>query len=173
MTPRLPSVVLLSLLGALLALAGCAHYQLGTAGKLSFSTLYVEPVENKTLLPQARAILGTQIREAFEKDGRVTLVNSAAEADATLHVVIRDYHRDIASVQESDTGLARKFTLTLGVAATLHDRRANKDLFTDRPIDVQRDAFIDGGQLQSEYQTLPLLAELLAQKLSHAALDVW
>lgn len=152
---------------------GCSHYQLGTAGKLPFTTLYVEPVENKTLLPQARAIVSTQIREALERDGRVQLVNSASGADATLQITIRDYHRDIASVRENDTGLARKFTLTLGVNCTLHDNRAGKDLFTDRVVSVQRDAFTDGGQLQSEYQALPLLAQALADKVTHAVLDVW
>jgi hypothetical protein len=167
-------VLTFSFCAAILCFAnGCANYQLGTEGKLSFSTLYVEPVENKTTLPQSRAILSTQIREAFAKDGRVTLVNSAAEADATLHVTIRDYHRDVASVRESDTGLARKFTLTLGVACTLRDNHSGKDLFVDRHVNAQRDAFTDGGQLQSEYQTLPLLAEALAKKITHATLDVW
>lgn len=154
-------------------ITSCSHYQLGTGGKLAFTTLYVAPVENKTLLPQARAILSTQIREAFEKDGRVQLVNSAAAADATLEVSIRNYHRDVASVLENDTGLARKYTLTLGVVCTLRDNRKGADLFTDREISAQRDAFTDGGQLQSEYQTLPLLSEALAKKITHSVLDVW
>ena len=170
MTPRLPVLCLLS---AALGLAGCAHYQLGTDGRLAFATLYVEPVANKTLLPQAQAIVSTQLREAFNQDARVTLVNSAPEADATLTVVIRDYHREIAAVREDDTGLARKFALTLGTECTLRDRRSGKVLFADRAVSVRRDAFTDGGQLQSEYQTLPLLAEALAQKISHAVLDVW
>jgi len=163
----------LGLLFATLSLCGCAHYQLGTEGKLAFTTLYVEPVENKTTLPQARAIVGTQLRDVFEQDGRVTLVNSPENADATLSVVIRDYHRDIASLSERDTGLARKFTLTLGAACTLRDQRGGRVLFADRMISTQRDAFTDGGQLQSEYQALPLLAESLAQKVGHAVLDVW
>ena len=153
-------------------LTGCAQYQLGTSAEVSFKTLYVAPVESGTLLPQARAIVSTQIREAFARDGRVTLVNSAGEADATLHVTLRDYRRDVASVLESDTGLARKFILTLDVACTLTPR-SGQDLFKDRIIRVQRDAFTDGGQLQSEYQTVPLLAEALAKKVVHAVLDVW
>lgn len=165
---------LLCFCAAMLGLGGgCANYHLGTEGKLAFATLYVEPVVNQTTLPQSRAILGTQIREAFAQDGRVSLVNSATAADATLHVVIRDYHRDVASVRESDTGLARKFTLTLSVACTLRDNRTGKDLFVDRIVNVQRDAFTDGGQLQSEYQTLPVLAAALGKKVSHAVLDVW
>ena len=157
---------------AVVGLTGCANYQLGTAAKVSFTTIYLEPVGSETLLPQARAIISTQLREAFAKDGRVALVNSPETADAVLHVMLRDYHRDIASVQENDTGLARKFTLNLEVACSLRSR-TNESLFTDRVIRVQRDAFTDGGQLQSEYQTVPLLAEALAKKIVHAVLDVW
>ncbi len=88
MTFRLPAFLLACLL---LGLAGCAHYQLGTEGKPGFTTLFVEPVANKTLLPQAQTIVSTQLRQAFITDARVTLVNSAAEADATLSVTINDY----------------------------------------------------------------------------------
>jgi hypothetical protein len=155
--------------------AGCSHYRLGTgtSGKLSFRTLYIEPVENKTLLPQARAIVSTQLREAFARDGRVALVNSPEEADATLAVTITVYRRDVVSARADDTGLARKFNLVLATSCTLRDRRANQILFENRAVDAQREAFTDSGQLQSEYQTLPLLAETLAGKVAHAALDVW
>ena len=162
-----------SLLVVALGLTGCAHYQLGTDGKLAFTTLYVAPVANKTLLPQAEAIVSTQLREAFIRDARVVLVNSAAEAEATLSVTINDYHREMTAAREDDTGLARKFALTLGTTCTLRDTRSGKVLFADRAVAVKRDAFTDSGQLQSEYQTLPLLAEALAQKIAHSVLDVW
>lgn len=164
---------LAAFLCVLAGFSGCANYRLGTSGELAFSTLYIEPVDNQTLLPQARAIVSTQIRETFERDARVTLVNSPEAADATLHVAIRDYRRDVTSVREHDTGLARKFTLTITADCALHDRRTGKTLFANRTINAQRDAFTDGGQLQSEYQTLPLLAEALAKKVAHAVLDVW
>lgn len=152
---------------------GCSHYQLGTEGKLVFRTLYVEPVANKTLLPQAQALLSTQLRERFARDGRVALVNSPADADATLKVIINDYHREVATVREGDTGLARKFTLTFAAACTLRDNRAEKNLFENRLVSTHRDAFTEGGQLQSEYQTLPLLCESLSDRIAHAVLDVW
>lgn len=158
---------------ALLAISGCAHYRLGSGAEPSFSTIYIEPVESRAVLPQARAILATQLRDAFERDGRIKLAGSPDTADATLHVVIRDFERDVASVRESDTRLARKFTLTLTTACTLRDRRTGDTLFSDRVISTQRDAMTDGGQLQSEYQTVPLLAESLARKIAHAVLDVW
>lgn len=152
---------------------GCSHYRLGTEGKLAFTTLYLAPVANQTLLPQAQALLSTQLRERFARDGRVTLVNSPEGADATLKVVINDYHRNVATVREGDTGLARKFTLTFGASCTLHDNRAGKNLFENRPVSTHRDAFTEGGQLQAEYQTLPLLTESLSDRIAHTVLDVW
>jgi hypothetical protein len=168
---RLLSLLLATL--ALLAIAGCAHYRLGTGAEPSFSTLYIEPIENRAVLPQARALLDTHLRDAFERDGRVTLAGSPETADVTLRVVIQNFDRDVASVRESDTRLARKFTLTLATSCTLHDRRTGETLFSHRVVRTQRDAMTDGGQLQSEYQTVPLLAESLARKITHAVLDVW
>jgi hypothetical protein len=164
--------------------AGCSHYQLGTGAKLSFTTLYVEPVTTKILLPQAQAIIDTQVRDAFIRDSRVTIVNSPEAADATLSLEIIDYKREVATQRRDDTGLARKFAFTLTVRGTLTDRRAGKPLFTNREIAARRDAYNDSGQtlpsgisvsgqLQSEYQTLPLLAEALADKIAHSVLDVW
>lgn len=181
---RLP-FLLVGLL-AFLSATGCANYQLGTGSAPKFSTLYIEPVGNKTLLPQSRALLSTQLRETFLRDGRVSLVNSPDSADAVLTVVIDDYHRDAVTAQRNDTGLARKFNVTLGATCTLRDNRAGKNFFENRQIVAVREVFTEGSeaesiaqplargnQLQSEYQTLPLLADTLAGKVVHAALDIW
>ena len=157
----------------LLITAGCAHYQLGTGATPTFRTLYVEPVANKTLLPQSQPLVTTRLRENFARDPRVQMTNSPAGADATLVVVINDYHRDIAAVREGDTGLARKFNVTLGATCTLRDNRTGRAIFENRPVVAIREVFTDSGQLQAEYQTLPLLAEALATKVVHTALDVW
>jgi len=160
--------------------AGCAHYQLGTEGKLSFHTLYLAPVENKAKVPQSVAVVSTQIREAFIHDGRVTVVDSPAEADATLTVSLSQYGRDVTSARTDDTGLARKFSLNLTAICTLSDNRSGKTLFDKRAIAAEQQIFTtatplqtDSNQLQAEYQALPLLAASLAQKVAHAALDVW
>jgi len=166
-----------------LILGGCSHYQLGTTGKLAFSTLYIEPVTNKVVtLPQAQAPVGTQVRQAFAEDGRVTLVDSPQEADATLTISLTDYHREVAAARENDTGLASKFVETLGATCTLRDNRSGHLYFEKKVVSVQRGVYADNGvpsgpatgnQLQSEYNTIPLLAGDLANRLTHAVLDVW
>ncbi|HRE81071.1 MAG TPA: LPS assembly lipoprotein LptE [Opitutaceae bacterium] len=86
MTWAAPVFALLALM-----LAGCSNYVLGTGKSLEFRTLFIEPVENDSNLPQAVAVISTQLREAFLRDGRVTLVNSAADADAVLSVTLSSY----------------------------------------------------------------------------------
>jgi hypothetical protein len=163
---------------------GCSHYQMGAGPATSFASIYIEPAKNKTTLAQSRELVSTMVREAFIRDGRVEVVDSRADADATLEVTLVKYRRDNAANREDDNGLARKFTLRLTASCSLRDNRSGRMLFDGRMIEVQREAFTDNGlglvpfgtsndQLQSEYNTLPLLAELLSDKVTHAVLDVW
>ncbi|HZP60806.1 MAG TPA: LPS assembly lipoprotein LptE [Opitutaceae bacterium] len=156
-----------------LLLAACAHYRLGTSAAPAFSTLYIEPVQNKTTLAQSAALVGTQIRESFLRDARVTLVNSPAAADATLQVVLVDYSRAVAAPRSDDTGLARKFELALRAECTLRDQRTGRTWFERRPVGAMKESYTDSGQLLSEYDTAPLLASSLADNIAHAVLDVW
>jgi hypothetical protein len=171
------------LLVAVLA-QGCANYKMGAGPAPSFSTLYIEPAKNKTTLAQSRELVSTMVREAFIKDGRIELVDGKGDADATLTVTLVKYRRENAANREDDNGLAREFTLRLTASCSLRDNRTGKMLFDGRMIEVQREAFTDNGlgsvpfgtsndQLQSEYNTLPLLAELLSNRVTHAVLDVW
>jgi len=166
--------LVLLLLGASIV-SGCSHYQLGTGAKspLAFHTLYVAPVANKSLLPQAQAIVSERVRDAFARDGRVALAAAGDAADATLEVTLTDYHREVAAARAGDTGLARKFNLILTASCTLRDHRAGKVLFENRTVSTSLEAFTDQGQLQAEYEAVPLLASALADKITHAALDTW
>lgn len=173
MTTRALVCRLLALTVGLLATGGCANYRLGTGVTPAFRTLHVEPVANRTLLPQAQSLVTTRLREHFARDGRTQLANTSERADATLIVVINDYRRDIAAVREGDTGLARKFNVTLGVTCTLRDNRTGRPIFENRPVNAVREVFTDSGQQQAEFQTLPILAEALATRVVNATLDPW
>lgn len=161
-------------LGALgLLAAGCAHYRLGTGAAAPFRTLYLEPIADSTRVPQARALLDGRVRAAFNRDGRTGVLAAPESAEATLTITITGYRREVAAVRENDTGLARKFNVQLTLSCRLRDNRSGQLIWTDHTITVQREAFTDSGQLQAEFQTLPLLAEAAAAKLVHDALDVW
>jgi outer membrane lipopolysaccharide assembly protein LptE/RlpB len=172
LAPRPLALTAILALVAGFILPGCTHYRLGTGSELAFHSLYIEPVASEALLPQARALVGTELREAFLRDGRVALANSAEAAEATLHVSLKSYDRAATVARTDDTGLARKFALALTAECTLRTRDG-KVLFEKRIVQARRDAYADQGQLSAEYQTLPLLAETLAQDVTHAVLDVW
>lgn len=159
--------------GVALLTAGCTGYRLGTGSQLEFSSLHVAPVQMKALIPQAQPILTAAIRDAFVHDGRVALNSAPESAGASLRVIVRDYRRDVATVRPGDTGLARKFTITLTAEASLVNPSDGRIFFTGRMIEVKRDVFTDSGQQQAEYQILPLLAQDLAGRLTHAVLDTW
>ena len=164
--------VLCSLL-SVLSFTGCAGYQLGTGATPRFHTLFIAPVTSETLIPQAQVLVTTQLREAFSRDGRITLVNSADAADAVLQVSLTGYNRDLSVSRQDDTGLARRFEVVLKAQATLTDNRAKQALFTHRPLTAKRGVFSDSGLVPAEYQALPLLAEMLAKEATHAVLDTW
>jgi hypothetical protein len=167
-------VFVFGLAGFFLILAtACSNYQLGTGTKVKFATLFIAPVANKAMIPQAQVFMTTQLREAFIKDGRVTLVDSPESADAVLRITLVSYDRTIAVSRADDTGLARRFDLTLKAKATLTDTRTKETYFADRPLSVNRGAFTDSGLVPAEYDTVPLLAEQLASETIHAVLDVW
>lgn len=168
---------------ALAALApGCSHYEWGAGAKLQFATLYVEPVRNRTLLPQAQAPIETQLRTTFLEDGRVQIVDSPSDADAVLQVVVTGYKRDVAATREQDAGLASKFSITLTTQCSLIDTHTGRAYFEGRVITAKTDVFTDNGnphsslvgnQLQAEYNNVPILAEAIANHIAHNVLDVW
>lgn len=158
---------------SVLWITGCAGYQLGTGATPKFATLFVAPVVTEALIPQARVELTTRVREAFIRDGRVRLVNSPDAADAVLEITVTGYDRAVAVSRPDDTGLARRFDITLQARATLLNNRAQAPWFTDRVLQARRGAMTDDGLVPAETQLLPILGETLAAEAVRAVLDTW
>ena len=72
-------------------ISGCKSYQLGNPAILPFESIYIKPVTNDSFAPQAQAMLSTQIRDTFIRDGRTKLVSSKQAADAVLIVNLTKY----------------------------------------------------------------------------------
>jgi len=161
------------LLGVLGLVTGCANYRLGTGSTAKFSSLYVAPIKSDALIPQARVLVATQVRDALLRDGRVTLADSAEQADAVLTIVLSTYSRQVVVSLEEDTGRARRFEVTLLANATLVDNRTKQAYFSQRPLQAKRGIFTDSGLVPAEYEGLPLLAEDIANATVHAVLDTW
>ncbi|WP_404422849.1 LPS assembly lipoprotein LptE [Nibricoccus sp. IMCC34717] len=169
----------LLLAAAALALTGCGSYQLGTGTEPAFRSLYVAPVTNDAGIPQAAALFSRELREAFLRDGRVSLASTAEAADAVLEISLQSYERQATSALPQDTRLARKFDLELTARATLR-AHGGKEIFRDRELNATRQVYTTATstgeisrQQQAEFNTQPLLARRLAEEAVHIVLDTW
>jgi hypothetical protein len=161
-------------------LTGCGHYVLGTGTTTAFRRIYIEPITNQSNLPQSVAAISTELRDAFIRDGRLTVVNSPEDAEVVLSMALGTYGREVATVLPNDTGLARKFNLSLSASITLSTPNSVKVYFKDRPLRAIKQVFTDNpqtgsfdNQLRAEYQSVPLLAQSLSSAAVSAVLDVW
>lgn len=168
----LPCVRAALAVAALFFAAGCSHYRLGQPANPAFRSLYVAPVVNQAFIPQATALVNTQVRQTLATDGRIELAADAAAGDVTLAITLLGYQREVVAARRSDTGLARKFAITLRAEITATNREGRK-LLDRRSIVVTREIFTDSGQQQAEYENLPLLAEALAREIAHVLHDTW
>lgn len=165
-------------------LGGCKSYQLGNPTELPFKSIYIQPPTNDSFAPQAQALLSSQIREAFIRDGRTQLVTSEADADAVLLVNLTEYGRQAAARRRDDTTLARHFDLTLSAEVSLFNQNKGGYYFQERKLSERSNAYADNPYaapgavrtqdfLQAEYQAMPRLTRDLARKIADEVLSPW
>lgn len=156
------------LLLALLTLAGCAGYQLGTS-EPAVSELRLAPVVNQAFAPQAAPLLHDELTQAFARGGKVRVVK--AHAAPELRVTLLERSREAFAGEPDDSGRKRAFDLTL--AARVELERTGEPL--DFTVEVSREAFIVPGQslIEAERETLALLVRALAQEIHHRLANPW
>lgn len=157
---------------AILLTAGCTSYHLGDPAALPFASIYIEPPLNTSAAPQAAALVGTSLTRELDRSGRVAIA-SAASADAVATVTLVRLQREPTVTRSEDTGLARRWRVTLEAEVTLSDRRTGKPYFTRRKVSAFDEVYTDSGLVTAEYQDMPLLATRLAQAIAYEITSVW
>ena len=164
--------------------SGCNSYQLGNPVELPFEPLYIKPVSNDSFAPQAQALLSTQIRDAFIRDGRTKLVTSREAADAVLLINLTEYNRRTAARQSVDTTAAASFSLVLSAEVSLFNQNKGDYYFQERIINESSSAYADNPYatpaiaqtqdfLQMEYQAMPRLTHDLSRRIADEVLNTW
>lgn len=163
-----------ALVCASIALSGCFSYRLaGTPVKLPFKTVYVKPVQNLSYAPQAADPLTNAISAAIN---RAPEVKTALEgdADAILDVRIVDFRRRAVATKSADTAVSAANRVTLTAKCTLVKRNGDV-VFADRT--VKASATVYAGDINAtvtgEYQTMPVLARELGEKVKDAVIGIW
>lgn len=134
---------------ALVFLTGCASYRLGDPAPTPFRTLYIQPASNQSFAPMAIASISTEIREAFIRDGRVSIVVGEDRADAVLSIDLTDYRRNAVSRDTNDTVRARDFNIQQQATLSLYDNRNGGFYFKDRPITANTSAYVSNPYIES------------------------
>ena len=147
-------------------------YELGDPARLPFASIYIEPPLNTSSAPQAAALLGTALSREHDRSGRVAIATEQA-ADAVMRVTITRIQREPTVSRTEDTGLARRWRVTLEAEATLTDRRTGQPYFTARRVSAFDETYADSGLVTAEYQNMPLLATRLAEAIAYEITSVW
>ena len=165
--------LLLSLALITTLLTGCANYRLaGTAVDLPFSSVYVEPVQNVALAPQAAPILTNAISKEILQvpDLRLAYKN---DAQASLSTRIVDYEREAVATSRNDTALAASYRITIKAECTLVCSNGTV-VFKDRPISASSIVYVgDLNLIENEYQAMPAIMKELATKIKDAVIGIW
>jgi len=162
------------LLLPLLFLCGCGSYHLGNPGlaNLSFKTLYIKPVINKTFVPQAQALLSEQLIRFFQQSG-IDVTQSEESADATLIVVMDKYFYRIFSSKSTDTTLASSFVVVLQANCSLIDNKSCCPLFENTKIASTFNAEANDSVQRVLYQDMPILTQKLANQIRNLVTGTW
>ena len=185
----LPNAIYASMIAALALftsafISGCNSYQLGNPAELPFESIYIKPVSNDSFAPQAQALLSTQIRDAFIRDGRTKLVTSREAADAVLLINLTEYNRYPAARQSEDTTTAVSFSLVLAAEVSLFNQNKGDYYFLKRIVNESSSAYADNlyatpaiaqtqDFLQMEYQAMPRLTHDLSRRIADEVLNTW
>ena len=181
---RHASMIAVMMFFTLFFISGCNSYQLGNPVELPFESIYIKPVTNDSFAPQAQAMLSTQIRDAFIRDGRIKLVTSKEAADAVLLIHLTEYNRLPAARQSADTTAAASFSLLLAAEVSLFNQSKGDYYFRERIIRESSSAYANNYNtalttvqtqdfLQMEYQAMPRLTYDLARGIADEVLSTW
>ncbi len=155
------------------AIAGCAHYRPGDGAELPFSSLYIAPVVDRSLVPRAATLLSADLRDAIlRRASNPALAPDAASSDATLAVTLLDLRRGIAATSPSDTALGTAFQVSLHAEITLL-KADGTALISRRAVESSTMVFALGDYAQGEQQAIPALAEALAVRIVNEITQGW
>ena len=147
-----------------LALCGCAGYQLGplhpeqTAGR----SIQVNFFENRTLEPRLVEAVNRALRKSLQQDGSYKL-NTRGDGDIVVNGAVLKYERQGVAFQPTDVLTARDYQVTLTIKLTATERAGGK-VVVDREVTGRTTIRVGSDLASADRQALPLLADDFARK---------
>ncbi|MDR2812286.1 MAG: LPS assembly lipoprotein LptE [Puniceicoccales bacterium] len=151
--------------------AGCTSYQMGVGMADGMRSIYVEPVKNSSLCPQASGTLTAQLAKAIQRTTPLKLAEKN-EADCHLQVEIVDYSQPHSAYDPGDTSIVLSLNLRIVVECTLVNQKGNFLLECQR-IEACMDLEKCNHFHSLRDQAIPQLMGRLARKICAFLVNIW
>jgi uncharacterized protein YcfL len=156
---------------ALLLLAGCAGYRVGSTLDPAIQTVCVR-VENATDEPSIEVEVMKALRAEIQMDGRLRLA-SHEEADALLEVTLTRYDLSALAYDRKRGSLAREYRATLTGRSVLRNAESG-EVILEMPVFRGESDFDYATDLTTaKLGALPGASADLARKVVSTAVNAW
>ncbi|MFH1855855.1 MAG: LptE family protein [Candidatus Omnitrophota bacterium] len=170
----------LLLLSLITFLAGCG-YSLGSLLSPHIKTVYVETFKNKTLQENIEIKVSDEIKQRYNWDGNLRVVNNKEEADAVLEGEVVDYIRQPARYSEADNKTIDEYKLVVAVNLKFIDAAKDETLWTESNFTGEAFYVISGTmadtqtrvRANSEEKAFEFALEDLAQNVVDRTTEGW
>jgi hypothetical protein len=154
-----------------LALSGCAGYQLGPTNGVAArdKSVQVMPFANHTMEPRLGEAVTAQLRKELQHDGTYQLA-SHDDGDIVVSGVVVSYVRIPLSFQPSDALTVTDYSLKMTVQVTARERSTGK-VVLNQPVTGSTLVIVGSNLTSAERQAQPLLAADFAKNATAALVD--
>lgn len=157
--------------GLVVALGGCAGYQVGpTGGQIAGEkSVQIVPFTNRTTEARLADAVTFALRKEVQRDGTFRLTTRDAGDIVVSGALIR-YERHEISLVPSDVATAQDYNVGLTAQVTARERSSGKVIF-DQVVTGRTLVRVTQDLPSSERQALPLLATELARRVTALLAD--
>lgn len=166
------SIHLLNCVTAALLLSGCMGYQLGGSRPDGIETVHVTPVVNRTTESAIELQVTSALRQRFQFDGRLKLVNSAENADAIASVTLTHYKLTAIAFRDDLKTTALQYRLRITGTATLTDTKTGEILSKSKTYGETTFPF-ESDLSTSKRDAVPRAAQELAKFMVDDLIEQW
>src|SRR6266446_7395191 len=155
----------------ILALAGCAGYQLGPTNGLRAGarTIQINPFSNQASEPRLSEAVTASLRKNLQQDGTYRL-GTRDDGDIILSGTILIFDRTQLSFQPNDILTARDYKLAVTAQVTARERSSGK-VILDRKVGGHTTVRTFSDQTSAEREAMTLVADDLARNITGLLVD--
>ena len=157
----------------LFILAHCSTYQPLSSNNLSYKSIHIGHIHNKTFATELNALLENSVRKQIIQKSSLSIIEKG-KADTILEVYLISFEKSESATQSGDPTKARSYNLKFAIQANLWDSRNSKYIFYKKNYraskNIHNDFLKDSA---TEYQEISILVDQLANQLITDIINPW